>query len=157
MKNILVETIFGNQLQKSMTLNDAINLLSEHELINIGELAELAISKKSGVDLCVKNTPDIDLVTGKQIKHAQTNPDNTSNGVLKAHISKRNITVPILAVVTERLTNKQYFFHFPYESYSWMNGNTFMVPFDLDGNPKRQNNWWDYEVRNFEELCELAK
>ena len=157
MKDVLLETVFGADLKKTYKLEDAIKLLKEYDLINIGELAELAISTKSGVDQCPKNTPDIDLVSGKQIKHAQTNPDNTTSGVLKANISKKGITVPILAVVTERLTNRQYFFYFPYKSYSYLNGNTFMVPFDLYGNPKRQNMWWDYEVESFEKLCTLAK
>ncbi len=140
-----------------MTLKDAIELLTKDNLIDIGELAEKAISLKSGIKQCDKNTPNIDLVSGKQIKHAQTNPDHvTTKSVLKAHISIRGITAPILAVVTERVTKKQYFFHFPYSSFRYLNGNTFTLTFDAKGRPGN-GQWWDYEVDSFEELCDYAK
>lgn len=158
MSNILVETLFGNKLKTQMSLRDAINLLTESNLINIGELAELAISKKSGVDKCDKNTPNIDLVTGKQIKHAQTNPDDQGKvSNLRAHISIKGITAPILAVVTERVTNKQYFFYFPYKSFSMYNGNTFSICFNGDTGEPATGWAWKHRVDSFEALCELAK
>lgn len=156
MKNdILFETVFGNHLQDKMTLEKAIHLLAEHDLINIGELAELAISKKSGVGLCEKNMPEIDLVSGKQIKHARTNP-HANSGRLLAHISIKGSTAPILAVVTERKRNKQYFFHIPYQARAHLCGNAIAIPFDDMGYPG-SSQWWQYEVDSFEELCELAK
>jgi hypothetical protein len=158
MSNILVETVFGNRLAKQMTLKDAIDLLTKANLIDIGELAERAISIKSGISQCDKNTPNIDLVSGKQIKHAQTNPDNVGKvSSLKAYITIRGITAPILAVVTERVTKKQYFFYFPYKSFSMYNANTFTICFNgKTGKPA--TGWaWDYEVESFEKLCELAK
>ena len=156
MSNILVETVFGDDLMKKMTLKDAIDVITKANLLDIGELAERAISIKSGIDQCDKNTPNIDLVSGKQIKHAQTNPDHRSRGILKAHISIRGITAPILAVVTERVTKRQYFFHFPYSSFRYLNGNTFTITFDSYGR-RGNGQWWDYEVDNFEKLCEYAK
>lgn len=131
MSNILVETVFKNDLMKKMTLKDAIDLLMKDNMIDIGELAERAISIKSGIDQCDKNTPNIDLVSGKQIKHAQTNPDHVGKvSSLKAHISIRGITAPILAVVTERVTKNQYFFYFPYKSFCMYNANTFSICFN---------------------------
>lgn len=153
--NILFETIFEKHLQDSMTLEKAICLLSEHKLIDIGQLAELAISKKSGVKLCEQNTPEIDLVSGVQIKHAQTNPHSNS-GRLLAHISIKGTRAPILAVVTERKRNKQYFFHIPYRARSHLCGNAISIPFDDMGYPG-SSQWWHYEVASFEKLCELAK
>jgi hypothetical protein len=158
MSNVLVETVFKNDLMKQMTLKDAIDLLIKANMIDIGELAERAISIKSGIDQCDKNTPNIDLVSGKQIKHAQTNPDHLgTKSNLLAHISIKGITAPILAVVTERVTKKQYFFYFPYKSFSMYTGNTFSICFKGDtGEPT--NGWaWAYEVDSFEKLCELAK
>jgi hypothetical protein len=156
MNDILFKTLFGPKLKENYTLEQAIFLLQEKNLIAIGELAEQAISVKSGVDQCDKNCPEIDLVSGKQIKHAQTNPENNKNSCLKAWVSIKGTTAPILAVVTERYTGKQYFFYFPYFSYKKHNGNAFSIPFDLSGRPNKNNKWWDYEVENFEKLCELA-
>ena len=79
MSNILLETVFGNKLKTMYTLEEAFDIFSNQNLIDVGELAEKAISKKSGVAQCDKNTPGIDLVSGKQIKHGQTNPDGNSN------------------------------------------------------------------------------
>lgn len=157
MSNILIETVFGKDLKKKMPLEDAIQLIISKNLFDIGELAEQAISKKSGIDQCDKNTPGIDLVSGKQIKHAQTNPDHVNSYNLKAHITVRGITAPILAVVTERVTKQQYFFYVPYKAHKHLNGNTFCIPFETDGTPRRSNSWWKYEVDSFDKLCELAK
>lgn len=155
MNNVLFESIFGETLKSPMTLEKAIQVLSSHNLINIGELAELAISKKSGVELCEKNTPEVDLVSGVQIKHAQTNPHSNS-GRLLAHVSIKGTTAPILAVVTERKTNKQYFFHIPYSARAHLTGNAISITFDNYGFPG-SGQWWAYEVESFEKLCELAK
>lgn len=153
----LIQEIFGKKLQQKMTLQEAILLLSEKKLIDIGEVAELAISKGSGVDMCAKNTANIDLVTGYQVKHGQTNPDHVSRGTLKAHISIRGITTTILAVVTERVSRKQYYFCFPYSSFEEYAGNTFHVVFKPCGSPSRKAWTWAYEVGSFKELCEIAK
>jgi hypothetical protein len=155
MSNVLFKTIFGKELTTEMTLERAIHILSEHNLINIGELAELAISKKSGVALCEKNTPEVDLVSGVQIKHAQTNPRSNS-GRLLAHVSIKGTRAPILAVVTERKRNKQYFFHIPYRARAHLTGNAIAIPFDDMGYPG-SSQWWEYQVSNFDELCNLAK
>ena len=158
MSDILVETVFGNCLKEKFTLGEAITILKSKNLIDIGELAEQAISLMSGVEQCDKNMPYIDLVSGKQIKHARTNPEHAwSYSCLKANITIRGQNAPILAVVTERVTEKQYFFYFPYKAYQYQNGNTLIIPFETNGAPRKTNKWWRYEVKSFKELCELAK
>jgi hypothetical protein len=152
MNNALTQAVFGRKLNRTYTLAHALNMLNEMDLLQIGELAELAISQKSGVALCSKNTPDIDTVTGKQIKHAQTHPER---GSMKAFFGI-NTTAPILLVVTENLTKKQYYFHIPYREYSRMNGNSISIPFNADGSPKLTNRWWKHKVNDFNELCTLA-
>lgn len=155
----LYRTIFGSRLYQEFKLKDAILLLESKDLIDVGELAELAISKKSKIIRCSKNHPDIDLVSGKQIKHARTNPENpTYEGKnLVAYITTRNHKSTILTIVTERLTNKEYYFVFPYSSYSHVNANTIGIPFYSDGKPYLKNKWWQYQVESFEQLCEMAK
>jgi hypothetical protein len=154
--NNIYKHIFGRKLHNIMTLGDAIETLRKMHLINEGEAAEKAISKKSGVLQCRKNMPESDLVTGEQIKHGLTNPDNKhSNGERKliAYISTKQHTSTILAVVTERFTGKEYYFVFPYASYKHHNGNTIGIPFEYNGKPKLTNRWWQYNVETFNELC----
>ena len=154
MRNALTQTVFGDLLDKQFTLEDALSFLQSKRLLQVGELAELAISIKAGVELCKKNTAGIDTVTGKQIKHAQTQLDTVKK---QAWISKKNTRAPILAVVTEQLTNEQYYFHIPFKAYDRLYGNAIGIPFHDDGRPYRWNSWWEYEVGSFEALCELAK
>ena len=158
MSNILLKTLFGNKLKKIYTLAEAFEIFNEMDLISHGELAEKAISKKSGIAQCRKNTPGIDLESGKQIKYAQTNYETQAYcGTLKGYITIKNHDQTILAVVTETLTKKQYFFHFPYSSYSHYSANTFCIPFEIDGTPRRSNDRWKYAVDSWEDLCKLAK
>jgi hypothetical protein len=152
----MFETVFGNKLNQQFTLSDAISLLDDLDLINIGELAEQAISIGSNIQRCSKNTPEIDLISGVQIKHGRTNPDTQHNG-LKAWCSIKNHKSTILFVATERRTAKEYYFVFPYSSYKKQCGNTVGIPFDYNGDPIRSNHWWAYEVDSFKELCKLAK
>jgi hypothetical protein len=158
--NKLYEVIFEDQLTATMPLSKAIALLEEKRLIDIGELAELSVSKHSGIGRCSKNTPEIDLVSGHQIKHGATSLEKwyvTGKRKLGAYISIKGHTRTILAVITENLTQKQYYFVFPYESYRRKAGNTIRVPFEHDGRPKRDNQWWSHEVPSFEYMCEIAK
>jgi len=158
MSNYLLDTVFKGQLDKQMTFAEAFDILDSRNLISHGELAEQAISQASGVLQCSKNTPGIDLVNGLQIKYAATNYKTQSYaGRLKAHISIQNHTETILAVVTETKTKVQYFFVFPFHSYRHLSGNTFAVPFDLNGNPKRIHWSWGYQLKDWEALVERAK
>ena len=158
MSNVLLKEVFGSKLTRTYTLEEAFELFDSIDIIAHGELAEKAISKKSGVQQCAKNQPYIDLVSGVQIKYAQTNYETQAySGSLRAYITIKGHTEKILAVVTETVTKKQYFFCFPYSSYKHYNANTFAIPFDVNGNPRRSNDRWYYEVESWDALCELAK
>ena len=154
MRDVLAEAYFGVDVDKKMTLMEAIVLLRRHNLINHGELAERAISVQSGVDLCDKNTPSIDLVTGVQIKSAQVT--KSSNGDhYKAHIGIKT-TAPMLCVITNLIEGKQYFLHIPPSAHKHLSANTISIPFGRDG-MGGESQWWHHQVDNFEDLCELAK
>jgi hypothetical protein len=154
MNDVLTQTLFGSELQTRMSLQNAIALLSSKNLINVGELAEQAISKKSGIAMCGKNTANIDLVSGMQIKYATVKKPASSKYYL-AYISI-NTTAPILCVITNPVLNEQYFLHIPYRAFKHLDGNCINIYFGKDGEP-RSSQWWNYEVDSFEELCELAK
>jgi len=158
MSNYLLDTVFKGRLDQQMTFAEAFEILDSCNLIAHGELAEQAISQASGVNQCGKNTPGKDLVNGLQIKYAQTNYDTQSyKGTLHGYISIQNHTETILAVVTETKTKVQYFFVFPFHSYSHLSGNTFAVPFDLNGNPRHSHWSWDYQLKDWAALVERAK
>lgn len=154
MKCVLAETVFGSRLDKPTTLRDAIELLREEGLLHIGELAERAISKRSGVALCAPMTPNIDTVSGKQIKHA-TVKKSASSDYYTAYIT-RNTDAPILCVITNPVLKTQYFLHIPYKAHSHLTGSCFNISFGRNGNPS-PSKWWKYQVPDFDALCELAK
>jgi len=152
MINDLTKTIFGDNLDKSFKLSDLLTEFDNHNLLNIGEIAELAISIKSGVSRCTKMTENIDLVSGRQIKHAKT---YYRRGSWIATVS-RNTNAPMLVVVTEQNTKKQHFFNIPYSAHRHLLGNTITIGFGYTGTDL-SGKWFDYRVDSFDELCELAK
>jgi len=154
MRDILAETYFGDMVYNKMTLMDAINLLRSHDLLNIGELAERAISRKSGVKMCSKNTANIDLVSGKQIKHATVKKPESSDYYL-AYITI-NTTAPILCVITNPIEEEQYFLYIPYSAFRDLRGSCINISFGRDG-MSGSSQWWNYQVDTFDELCRLAK
>ena len=152
MINDLTKAVFGDNLEKSFKLADILEDLDNWNLLNHGEMAELAISFKSGVKKCDKMTENIDLVSGKQIKHAKT---YYRKGVWIATVS-RNTTAPMLVVITEQNTKKQYYLNIPYSAHKHLSGNTIGVSFGPNGTSKNSQ-WMYYEVKDFATLCEQAK
>jgi hypothetical protein len=152
MKDVLLNTIFNDIMDKRMTVRKVLKLIQSKKLFDTGKLAEQGISIKSGVGLCETNTQNIDLVSGKQIKHGTTNP--TNDGYRKASIGT-DTTADILAVITETLTGDQYFLYIPYSAHKKLKG-SIAIRFELDGTPCKSK-WWKYQVESFEKLCKLAK
>lgn len=161
MKDFLASVVFGERYTNGF--ETIFNELRDCNLINIGELFELAVSRYSGIPMCPRNTPNIDIVTNYQLKHAQTYPEQLLKDKMYAYLSVEKTTAPILAGVHERLTNKMYFFHFPPEAYTYIRANTIKIPFTNYGAPiyvPTKNtgiNWWSYKLNTFDELCNIAK
>jgi len=151
--SIIAEHILGTKAKNNVTLVEAFNLLLGMNLINIGEAGEQTISNASGVARCPRNTAKIDLISGVQVKTAQTYPDK---GKLQAYFAPGNTKAPILFIVLERLTGKEYFFRFSYRHYKEQIGSSICIPFEADGTPRRTNHWWDHEI-SFDDICKIAK
>ena len=151
--NFMVEHLLGDQATEKFTLADAFKILLHMDLINIGEAGEQTISNASGVDRCSRNTAKIDLVSGVQIKTAQTYPDNNK---LQAYFAPGQTRAPILLMVVERLTGKEYFFSFKHNDYKHRIGSSICIPFESDGSPRRSNYWWDHEITS-SDLRRLAR
>jgi hypothetical protein len=109
--NFMIEHLLGGKAQETTTFEQAFRTLLNMGLINIGEAGEQTISNASGVARCPRNTAKIDLSSGIQVKTAQTYPDK---GKLEAYFAPGNTQAPILWMVVERLTGKEYFFFFQY-------------------------------------------
>jgi hypothetical protein len=155
MPNVLTQTIFGQQLTQHMSLHDAIELLIGKNLINVGQLAEMAISKKANVAMCSPCTPNIDLVSGVQIKYA-TVMKPASSDYYCAYIS-RNTTAPMCVIISNPMeNNKQYFLYIPYSAHQHLTGSCINISFGRDGLDS-SSKWWHHQVDSFDALCQLAK
>jgi hypothetical protein len=154
MDNPVTRAVFGTQLDKKYKLKDVLKVLDDLDLVNQGELTEIAISKVSKVARCQRMTENIDLVTNKQIKFAKARY-RPSQDYLGASLS-RNTTAPILAVINEPVSDQQYYLHIPYSAHRHLSGCTININFDKDGTP-RPSKWWAYKVDSFDDLCKLAK
>jgi hypothetical protein len=161
MVNDLTVTLFGHQaLNSKMSFKDTLSLLQELDLINIGELAEKAVSKKTGVKQTGKCQQGYDLENGWEIKHGQAHL-NAKGTQRKAYIAgMENKTGTLRVVITERLTGNLYFFKVPYKAYKDYTTSSLCWAFDAEGQPQRTSkrattrpNYWDYEVASFDELC----
>jgi hypothetical protein len=153
MNNQLVKAVFGNKLNKSYKLSDILSMLDKSSYLHMGEITEVGISNHSGVARCKKLTENIDLVTKKQIKYAKTY--KRSAGSWCATVS-RNTTAPMLVVVDEQCTGKQYYFYIPFKAHRHLKGNTINMSFGTDG-CYTDGIWFDYQVKNFDTLCKFAK
>ena len=161
MVNDLTITLFGRQaLNKQMSFKDTLSLLQDLDLIDIGELAEKAVAKKTGVKQTSKCQEGYDLENGWEIKHGQAhlNAKGTQRNAYIAGMQNKTGTLRI--VITERLTGKLYFFKVPFKAYRDYCTSSLQWAFEVDGTPRRipkaamsRPCYWDYEVNNFNELC----
>jgi hypothetical protein len=145
-----ISAVFDKKLDEKMTLRECIELLNKLDLINIGEMAEKAVSIKSNIPQCKKNSPDIDLVSGVQIKAARVT--TASKGHRVAYISIKKVKAPVLALIVDFDLNREYYYYFPYDSFKYLKGNTISLSV---GNNKSQ--WNVYGISSFEKLCSFAK
>ena len=163
MVNDLTVTLFGEQaLNQKMTFKDTLSLLQELDLINVGELAEKAVAKKTGIEQTNRCHCSYDLINGWEIKHGQARL-NRKGTQRNAYIAgMENKTGLLRVVITELLTGKLYFFKVPYHAYVNCKSSSLSWTFETDGTPRRQfvkpgssrrPNFWDFEVASFDELC----
>jgi hypothetical protein len=161
MVNDLTVTLFGHQaLNSKMSFKDTLSLLQDLDLIDIGELAEKAVAKKTGVQQTSRCQEGYDLENGWEIKHGQAHA-NARGTQRNAYIAgMQNKTGTLRIVITERLTGQLYFFKVPFRAYKDYRGSSLQWAFEADGTPRRVPRaamsrpcYWDYEVASFNELC----
>ena len=155
--------LFGQEmLRKRMSVGKFLRLLDNMELIDIGELAERAKAKTSGVALCKKNTKGIDTVNGVQIKSVKSRPEPNVTGI-RASVSPQSSRGPLAITVTETITDKQWYFWIPLREAH--KANCIKITFNADGTPRRGKgrcdsylpDWWNFKVEDYKTLCKLIK
>ena len=160
--NDLTVAMFGKELlKKRMSVGKFLRLLDNAELLDIGELAERAVSNKAKVELCKKNTKGIDTVNGVQIKHVKSRPEPNVTGI-RASVSPQSSRGPLAVVVTETVTDTQYYFWIPLKEAH--KANCIKITFNADGSPRRGKgrcdsylpDWWKFQVNSWEDLNVLV-
>lgn len=117
--------------------------------IQIETMLENAIERVGGPEK--KSAFGMDFVDGSDAKKSCVrtrahgkNYDGSVTGVANKVGSLR-------VMMYERKQNRFYFFVIPNEAYCGMK--YVEIPFTLDGEPKRKNRFWNYEVQSFEEMA----
>jgi len=141
--------LFGHKkLNEKMSLKETLSMLNDLRMLNTGELIEKAVAKQAGTKQVRRGNPGYDLENKWEIKSANTAQQfryGKPSGNRTATIGGlKNKTGTIRAVVTETLTNKDYYFVIPYSAYKDLTrvtagGNTSPIKlfFDKDGTPRR--------------------
>lgn len=126
----------GEDDKKQYSLVEAMQFFWNKGLINVGELAEQAISKACNVKQVKRNAQGCDLADGSEVKYATVFHDNTTSYATIGGF--KNKTGTIRGWVYEVSTDKNYYFLIPHETYSQYFGTktTMKVWFNANGTPK---------------------
>jgi len=154
MNTQLVNMAFSNHTRnKLITFNDAVKFLWEQGLINVGELAEKAIVKKSKKKLKQnkKNAKGSDFKDKSDSKYITVSYYKTSAYACVSGLE--NKIGKLRVMVYEPKTQKNYFFVIPHKVYAPYQKakDSLKIYFDRQGNPrspKRKNiryDLWDHK------------
>jgi hypothetical protein len=133
------------------TLEEAIEFLWERDLINVGELAEKAIARNSGLVQNRRNAKGSDFCDNSDSKYTSVYHGPVASYATVSGIQNKGGVLRIL--VHEPKTKKNYYFLVPYKVYKPYTGadDSIKIWFDRDGNPRDpkrniRENLWEYEV-----------
>lgn len=136
---------------------DTVALLAEVGLLQVSTGFEYAIAKVGGHTVISTDEADISDGSAAKLVSVRTYGYGKSYGAPVTNIY--NKTGALRVQVYERKYNKFYYFVIPHRAYRHIGKKSNIeIPFHLDGTPRRINrakyeNWWDYEVSSFEEMC----
>jgi hypothetical protein len=158
MNNQLVNMVFPPYIRyEEMTLEEAITLLWNMDLMNKGELHEVALVAKSRNQLRkhTKNKKGSDFQDGSDAKYAEVGYYGSSAYATLGGF--KNKTGPLRVAVFEPKNNKNYFFTIPHEVYFpyTKNDDSLKFWFDKNGNPRDplksgRVNLWNYKCSSAE-------
>lgn len=143
----------GEDFSKPYTLAEAATFFHGRNILNLGELAEQAISKKIKIGQQTRNKEGSDLLDGTEIKYSIVQFYTSSTYATIGNV--KNKTGTIRAWVYEERTKKNHYFLIPYSVYSqYFEGgkkSTMKVWFDSKGKPRTPKfntnpNLWECRV-----------
>ena len=144
---------FKNYIPKINKMDiTTVDTLLKTGLIEVSTAFEHAIAHLSGTKVISQNHAD--LSCGSDAKLSTVRNCSYGRAYSAPVTGIHNKTGDLLVQVYERKQNKFYYFRIPYHSYSHIpKSSNIEIPFTLDGNPRRSNKWWAYEVDTFEQMC----
>jgi hypothetical protein len=138
------------------TLQEAIDFLWQRDLINVGELAELALCKQGKLKKTSRNNKGFDFIDKSDSKYVTVTHYKDPRGKIQSYAcigGIRNKVGTLRVMVNEPKTGINYFFKIPYEVYKNYTraDDSLKIYFDENGNPRDPRgsnsrcNLWDYE------------
>lgn len=135
-----------------------VDLLLNMGLIQVSTAAEMACANVADLDVVSVNEYDLSDGSDKKLATARYHSNRTIYG---APVTKtKNKTGALRVQVYEPMTKKFYYFFIPRIAHLQISGKSNIeIPFNMDGTPKRNYsprllpNWWNYEVKDFIEMC----
>ena len=130
------------------TVEDMLNM----GIVQVSTAIEHAIAHVGGNTVVSEDTHD--LSNGDEVKAASARIRGNGKAY-DAYVSNtKGKTGNLRVQVYERKNNKFYYFVIPHSRYSKV---TYLeIPFFLDGTPKNNSKWWNWEVKTFEEMARVV-
>lgn len=135
-------------------------------LLHTGDLQVSSIFEKvsayfAGCDVIQED--EADLSNGADCKMVSVRTASYGRTYSAPVTSIKNKTGTLYVYVYERKRAKHYYFAIPYWAHSQVGSSSNIeIPFDIDGSPrknprgpKKLPNWWDFECKSLEEMCQF--
>ena len=151
------------QLDKTLTVKDALFFLHKQNLLNVGELTERAIVKQGKLTQQSKNFKGSDFKEdNSDSKYVQVRYYKAAYATI-AGIQNKIGTLRVLCFEPKK--DKNYYFLIPYKVYApyTLVNDSLKIWFDNDGNPRRPKrldrryDLWDYQCTKEEWSKKLKK
>ena len=128
---------------------ETVESLLNMGLLQVSTAVEHAVAHVGGTTVVSEDKHD--LANGDEVKAASVRLRGYGRSY-DAHISNtKGKTGNLRVQVYERITDKFYYFVIPHSQYSKV---TYLeIPFYLNGLPKFNNHWWDWQVDSFDEMA----
>jgi len=154
----LVQMSFSRYYRNELfTLEEAIDFLWQRNLINVGELAEHAISRNGNLKKQNKCQKGYDFDDKSDSKYTQVYHYKSASYATVAGIKNKIGTLRVM--VHEPVTNKNYYFKVPYKVYkpytNAAGGDSLKIWFDRNGHPRsptqnKRPDLWKYKCSKTE-------
>ena len=142
--NHLKKHIPGYQKNYDICLNWLLGIGA----IQVSTAAEYAIANQIGSRVIGHNRADLNCGSEVKLATARISSYGRSYSAPVTNISGK--TGDLLVQVYERHRDSFYLFRIPHSSYSHIKSSSNIeIPFYLDGEPRKSNTWWQYEVQKW--------